>query len=645
MIGLQSQLKHKTIVIESFQYISEKRFERLKKIGSFFVIEPFFANHRIKGKIVGFPDPLPEWAEKSISKKEIALLSGEILDNKSINSQANEMAVKTIEAVYVEYQKRHQRFIEQVSQTLQSRVGANTFKIQLCEKLAEFYSVNLLLHRLEELKLPDTTLVYIDTNIQDYFYLKELTSQSQQMVYEHPTIHFPLVQYIASYVENTKKGIGMTMKLLAQSIASVFFSFFRSGEISHPRQYEYGMALVSERQLYNTQRTSYFLCDDKKIKSDDVVIFPLIQLDKSQHKHLEKLGYAVSQKANRTFSNGSEWFKLVMLVLQKNIIRYHNEIVTGCMALSSYFEWKQIMSQIRVRHFITSIGFGVSHIGRNLALNQVGSQTWYYTDSMNSGLVNQEGKLKFLHPYWNYLYYDHFVTWSRFLVQYYYEDHVESFDKYHIVGCLWSGYIEEKKYARKKLKSYNLGQSFVLGVFDTGYAFRGRVDYIQGIAFAEHVLKIANTFSDVVILFKEKMNRKMHHILDHNLGSKLIETYQSMETHPRILFFLKEEETSTIMSACDMVISAPFTSTTFEFLSVNRPAVWHDSTGVHRHKPYARCGDVTTHGYDELEKKVLNIKKMKPGDYQNPFPSDSPLMDPYRDGKAIERFRELLCVE
>jgi polysaccharide biosynthesis PFTS motif protein len=189
----------------------------------------------------------------------------------------------------------------------------------------------------------------------------------------------------------------------------------------------------------------------------------------------------------------------------------------------------------------------------------------------------------------------------------------------------------------------NLDQSFLLAVFDTGYAFGGQVDYVQGIAFAEHVFEIANRFSDVMIAFKEKQNRRTHQILDHNLGPKLLELYQRIESHPQIMFLPYDADTSMIMSASDMVISAPFTSTTFEFLSVNRPAVWHDPMGVHRNKPFAKYWDAMTHDYDELEKKVLRIKKLKPDDYQNPFPSDSPLMDPYRDGKAIERFRKLLC--
>jgi hypothetical protein len=35
---------------------------------------------------------------------------------------------------------------------------------------------------------------------------------------------------------------------------------------------------------------------------------------------------------------------------------------------------------------------------------------------------------------------------------------------------------------------------------------------------------------------------------------------------------------------------------------------------------------------------------LKPENYRNPIPSGSPLFDPFCDGKAIDRFRNLLAV-
>ena len=43
-----------------------------------------------------------------------------------------------------------------------------------------------------------------------------------------------------------------------------------------------------------------------------------------------------------------------------------------------------------------------------------------------------------------------------------------------------------------------------------------------------------------------------------------------------------------------------------------------------------------------MKAKIIEIKDMKAGTYQNPISLDSDLMDPWRDGKAVDRFRDLL---
>lgn len=64
--------------------------------------------------------------------------------------------------------------------------------------------------------------------------------------------------------------------------------------------------------------------------------------------------------------------------------------------------------------------------------------------------------------------------------------------------------------------------------------------------------------------------------------------------------------------------------------------------GYYKNTPYGVIGGVTTHSYEELKAMVLKFKETKPNAYQNPILKNSPLMDPYSDGKAINRFRKLL---
>ena len=191
----------------------------------------------------------------------------------------------------------------------------------------------------------------------------------------------------------------------------------------------------------------------------------------------------------------------------------------------------------------------------------------------------------------------------------------------------------------------NLNNFYVLSCFDSTYSRNGFTSYTEGIAFAEHIFRLVDELHDVFIILKEKKQRSIHHILDPINGPKLLDIYSMMETHPRIIVCSNEMDASELISVSDAVISFPFTSTNFEALSANRPAIWHDPMGYYKNTPYGEIGGVTAHSYQELKSKICQMKDTSQESYKNPMPVRSPLLDPFRDGKAIERFRDLLASE
>jgi polysaccharide biosynthesis PFTS motif protein len=191
-------------------------------------------------------------------------------------------------------------------------------------------------------------------------------------------------------------------------------------------------------------------------------------------------------------------------------------------------------------------------------------------------------------------------------------------------------------------KMNRMDDFFLIVAFDTTFSKNIVMSYDEGIVFARQLMELIEEFKDCFIIFKEKKDRKMHKVLDPVLGPQLVDIYNQMNENKRIGFCDNNFDASALINFADMVISLPFTSTTFEALSMNKPAIWHDPAGYYRNTLYGKAGGVTTHSYDELKVKVMEIKDMKAGAYQNPLPVNSPLMDPYRDGKAIDRFRKLL---
>jgi len=171
----------------------------------------------------------------------------------------------------------------------------------------------------------------------------------------------------------------------------------------------------------------------------------------------------------------------------------------------------------------------------------------------------------------------------------------------------------------------------------------GVTSYDEGIAFLRDIRSLADEFEDVVIVVKEKKAREFHLQLDPVKGRHLLEILDKMTQNQRIRVMTRDANTSLLIGEADLCISFPFTSPTIEALSVDHPAIWHDAESHYRHNVYSVYENIVTHGYDELKRAVSIHIKNRNKKYKNPIPQDHPLIDPFRDGKAIERFRDLLC--
>ncbi len=638
----------KLVILESFNNVSRGTLKNyIKNSKTVYLIEPFVAYHIKNGPYHGFTGTFPDYIEQLLQKGVLKLLPADSIDGKSIYRQATDKAVEVIESVFPEYRKEHKELFEYVSDTLQSSVAENAFKKNLCDKLAEFYSVNILLHRIEKLFNTGPVLVYPDINVSSYLYLKSLLSKSNQTFFEHPDVQFPVRTHIAAFFENLKVYLITMARLSAQTLASGLLGGFHSRQKKEKRSYSYGVAIVSPtRQLKDIQQRPDFIIDNNKIHAEDVVYLPIVALMEEHKKQLTEMPGAVyyPPKVGRCFSHFSKWIRLFWLALKKNFLRNAEEINTACNVFFHYFSWLKVQEDIEFKHFITYCDFGIGHIGRNIAMNQTGIQTWYFTDSMNLGcnLRVEEEKCDMRHPFWTYLNYDHFVTWDELLTQYF-KKHPGTFKQVHVIGCLWGKYIDNKatdQTTDSDLKK--LENSFKIVAFDSTYSRNGFTSYKEGLAFAEHLLKLADEFPGIYILFKEKKNRDIHLIFDPVHGPRLLELYKNMDDHPRMIICSDQADPSELISISNMVVSFPFTSTTFEALSANKPAIWHDPMGCYMSTPYSKIDGVLTHNYEELKTKVMEIKDMETNTYRNPIPLHSPLMDPYRDGNAITRFRELL---
>ena len=637
------------IVFESFDGISKRFVQRYIKIGvPVFVVEPFVAFHKLRGKITGFPNEFPDYVNRLIDENMIRLLPAASLDPKTIIWEALDKAVGAVESVYPYYKKRYERLIGCVCDTLKSDEAENVFKKDLCNRLGVFYSVNILLYRIEMFLGPRQILVYPDTNVLSYFYLKALIIRSNQDCYEHKGIRFLKRAHLYSFIEKAKESCSIYLKLFAQTFMSCLLSLKRDVSGVSQKKVTYGVSIIGPRQLKDTNRGPDFIIENKKIRPQDVVYFPLFTLSKVQKKRLEQIpgNVVYLPKPGQIFSHFKNWKNLLLISIRNGFLANALEVNNACSALFEYFRWMKVLEKVSLKHFITHCDFGLGCIGRNIFLNQSGVSTWYFMDTTNFGLNFREEKgCEMRHPYWSYLCYDHFVAWSTFHAEYF-QSHPGSFQKeVHLVGCLWNGHLENKDHARKQTKPpafKDLDNNFLVIAFDTTYSRNGFASYADGIAFAKHIMQLVEECTDIYVILKEKKARGIHDTLDPILGAELIELYDHMNLHHRITICSNQADSSELISAADMVVSFPFTGTTFEALSINKPAIWHNPANSCKNTPYGKIEGVMTYNYVELKAEVIKAKETEPGYYKNPIPINSPLIDPYRDRKAIERFRELL---
>ena len=232
------------VVYESptkWDYIFIKK--HLKKKTPVWIIEPFHAYHHKKG-LKFFPLHLPSYMEELVFNGEISVLTAKNIHAEEIYLLAADKAVEIVKSLYPVYRKRFEKIFSYVSDALKSPIAENVFKNTLCNKLAEFYSVNILLHRIEKQFNSGSIVVYPDTNVYSYLFIKKLLTESNQEFYEHPDIRFPVQLYVSSFVETLKEKLIFTAKLCAQTLASWIFGKYLSAAANKKKEFSYGITIL-----------------------------------------------------------------------------------------------------------------------------------------------------------------------------------------------------------------------------------------------------------------------------------------------------------------------------------------------------------------------------------------------------------------
>ncbi len=599
------------------------------------VVEPFHAYHyEEKDKARFYPANLPDYIWKYVNSGKIFLLKSKQFNPQDIYKYSANQAVLTVENVFSTYRQKYSCLIEYVSKVLKSKKSENMFRKKLCDDIAKFYSQNMIFYKIQEC-FTNRIILHPYGNILKYLYIQNLLVSSKQQYSKIDRIAIHKFSYLICVVHSLCCSIVVLMLLLLQILASIFSLCLNKNLKKVKKDYIYGVSIIGDRQLRSNKKAADYFVDEEEIHAKEVVFLPLVSLNSKQKLKLMQLRGDVfyPPSIKRNFTNFLLWSRLLRLSLSMKSMINIDAVKVACVALAEYFRWEKTLRLISIKHFVTHCDFSISHIARNIALEQEKITTWYFIDSMNSGNFSSDIEATGeLHPFWTYLAYDNLVSWDNFISTYY-SKHKNNFGNIHIVGCLWADHIRRKK--------ERIDNKLIVAAFDSTYTCNSFTAYKEGMAYAQHLLMLVKDLPYIVLYMKEKKpdDYNYHFNLDSVNGPRLISFYKDMYKHPRVKKNTIKTDVSEILSLADIVISFPFTSTTFEALAANKPAIWHDPNGLYRNTVYAKVPGVVTHNYEELKNRVEEVNS---GKWIYPFFEGSQLMDPFRDGKALDRFRELV---
>lgn len=617
--SIRSEMK---IVYESPASSDRYRiFRQIRRGDTVYVLEPFHACHH-RGSARFFPPPFPSFVKRLVSNGSVRLITAKEIGAREFFLAALDQAVEDLTEVFLGFKRRHRRLIEFTCRTLDSNDAELAFQKQFCDLLADVISIRLLVRRLADLFGSDQFVFYPSIN---GFVLREFSSLSP---------HYAMPSNVCFRSRMSAKTIlEMILPLVAAAWQGLIGFFPPSRPVSDPlKKYRYAFGVSAPgRQLAGTQRGPDFLIDDSIIRQENCCYVSWIHLKPKQRRRLMETSgdtYEVPS-FGRLPSGRLAWFHLFLLCLLE--IKYPVLSRTAISLLHTTFSWKHLLKKVNFENFITHCDFSVASIARAIVFRRAAITTWYFTDSMNSALSFQTGKCQCRCPLWTYLFYDHFVTWSCFLGEYY-KSHPNRIGTVDVVGCLWSSHVSKPE----------KGDIFRIAVYPSTYSVNGLTSYEEGIAFLEHILRLADRFENIEIIIKEKKDDSFNLAVAPMQGALLIDARNKMKTHSRVRVLDETADTSSLMSTADLVISFPFTSTTYEALCSGRSALWHDPLCCYCDTPYAKLDGLVTHGFEALRERVRQqLSGLE--EVSNQVIENSPLFDPYRDGKAIERFRTLLA--
>lgn len=567
--------------------------------------------------------------------------------------EGHALALANVDKLYAASWAGHP-LIERLCGLYGSREIERSFKKELNAKLSDFYSAHWTIKEVASL-LEGRPFVYVPSSTDGVHFLSGAAGYGAMhrrlraadcALLEAPGNLLPAWLALWDALLAFRERADAAARGFAASLWLALRSLGKSPS-GPPAEARVGINVVApQRQFANEIQDVGFLIDDAALKAEDALIISGLELSEPRRRALDRKGLRWIDDLKRRLSPAAAATALPAA------LRGSLEALTGDPLLGrtaallayQYAKWFGVLEATRLRHFVSYCDMmDLQTIPRNILMRRAGVQTWFYLDSSHvmcyfAGPSRPLDQM--VHKAFSFMLYDHFVSWSKELTDFYVR-HRGSFGTVHEVGCLWSEHLAAAAGTaggalRATLDAKRAGRKLI-AVFDSTYNDESMTTYSDGASFAAGILKLAGASPNAYIVVKEKTAHARFP------DARTRAAYDELARHERVLLLDPKESPSELMAMADVIVSFPFTSTTFEALAAGRKALWFDATDKFRGTFFAAVPGLVCHDAGSLERRVAELLTCADDDWKA-FIRDRVrgTVEPHCDGRALTRWRGLL---
>lgn len=568
----------------------------------------------------------------------------------------NARALNDIDLIY-ESMAAKNKSMKIIKSIFKSDIIETVYKKIVLEKLLFFYSTQAVMNMIVK-NVVSNEVYYIPSQSLDFV---NLTRRFHSLSLMDKKIKIPRYLFVIYPLEGLFNKIAQISLLavwplvLVRDIKKIIPSTPPKKEyITGIRVYENGYNFKSQYRKID------FLLDGKSITKDNTLFCIETEIDKDFRNELNRGGYnfvdmfGILREINQDFIKKvffkilfPAWAKLCLVsILEPPFIIHSYRSILGL-----YLRWKAFLEKYNLKNYVVYNDFTMTHIIRNILLSQNHIKTWYYSHSCHTEdlfvSLHDIGKIKSVD--FSYLYYDNFITWGKRLSDFF-MGHRNNVGNFITVGCLWSEHIKEiaetNDYSETlsqiyaKYRQNGSGSRKIIGIFDTTFGKTAPLNMEDRNCFFEGILKLQKERKDYIFIIKLK-----NYLKDvEKWSQEVLHYYKEMNKLENVYLFEDLHDPSFVNAICDLGISACFTSTANEALGFGKKAIYFDGASRFGKCYYDSFPNLVAHGYNELIRLVdhwlYNVNDKEFCEYIDKHIKHG--IDPYADGMAITRFRELL---